>query len=91
MKGMIILLMLVFYLSLCVVAQTKITVREKISAIQITEGYSILESDSVITLNNNKYLIMRMEYFEANNLTGIAIWKPLGYFEFSKDQYHKIQ
>ena len=29
---------------------------------------------------------MRMECFEANNLTGIAIWKALGYLEFSKDE-----
>lgn len=86
MKGMITILMLVFFLSFCVAAQTKITVRKKISAIQITEGYHILESDSIITLNNNKYLIMRMECFEANNLTSIAIWKPLGYLEFSKDE-----
>ena len=70
-------------------SQDKINVLEKIKANKIPDQYYVLETDSVIHFKGKRYLIEFREFFNENQFDKIAIWKPLGYLEFSNVEIAK--
>jgi len=72
-------------------AQAKINVLEKIKANKITNPYYVLETDSIIKFKGKRYLMEFREFFIENHFDKIAIWKPLGYLEFSNVELAKSQ
>lgn len=67
----------------------KINVLEKIKANKIIDAYYVLETDSIIKFKGKRYLMEFREFFNKNHFDKIAIWKPLGYLEFTNVELAK--
>lgn len=89
MKKLIKLMMLFVFCTQIANAQDKINVLEKIKANKIPDPYYVLETDSIIHFKGKRYLIENREFFNENQFDKIAIWKPLGYLEFSNAEIGK--
>ncbi|CAH0304293.1 hypothetical protein SRABI27_04862 [Pedobacter sp. Bi27] len=89
MKKLIKLMVLFVFCTQIASSQDKINVLEKIKANKIPDQYYVLETDSVIHFKGKRYLIEFREFFNENQFDKIAIWKPLGYLEFSNVEIAK--